>query len=336
MTLRHEGFVLVATLWLVAALALLAAFVDDVATANVERASAEREALESEIAQHSTEATLTYMMATSRVNHRGFVLDAEQRFANQYPEELPTTGEGELLVTDQAYRAIGTTVFSIQDENGLVSVNTPGTSQFATVLAHLGLSRSAVQRFVARIEDYVDVDSGLSLNGAERYDYERIGLPPPANWIMQTPLELQRVIGFEDTVSREQWRRLRPLITIRPQVGYNFNVMAPDIASAVLQVDGTAIDALLQERATRPIVNLRDLNQLTGTLVEIDNEDLITLPGRTFRVALWERGRTTRRLIGLRVTPRGEDAPWRKDYEYSEQFLEDPEEVFRDPQTTLL
>ena len=77
-------------------------------------------------------------------------------------------------------------------------------------------------RLMPRIRDYVDLDDTLSLSGAERFDYAQARLPPPANWFMAGTPELKRVLGMENMISPEQWRRLRPLLTPREQHGYNY------------------------------------------------------------------------------------------------------------------
>ena len=57
-------------------------------------------------------------------------------------------------------------------------------------------------------------DDALNLNGAERYDYRQRGKPPPLNWIMASPLELKKVLGVDELISPDQWRRLQPLLTL--------------------------------------------------------------------------------------------------------------------------
>ena len=99
-----EGFVLVATLWVLAALAVLAAYINGVVASDLERAVIAKRALQSELDRRSTEATLLYLFATGRMNHRGLILEEEQRFSNALPEDesLPDHGDGELWVTEKS------------------------------------------------------------------------------------------------------------------------------------------------------------------------------------------------------------------------------------------
>ena len=139
------GFILVATLWVLAALAVMAAYIDRIATTNVEQAVMTRKSIELQLRQLSTEATVIYLLATNRMNHRGLLLEDEQRFADSVPDgELPNSGDGELTVTGQAYQGFGEVVFSLQDESGLVSVNSPRFPILAAMLKKLGAASADV------------------------------------------------------------------------------------------------------------------------------------------------------------------------------------------------
>ncbi len=332
---RAGGFILVATLWVLAGLTVLAAYIDGVAADNVERAMLVKETIALELERRSTEATLVYLLATNRVNYRGFILDDQQRFADRYPEELPLTGDGELWVTDVPYRGVGETLFGVQDENGLISVNLPGAGGFAALMKNAGVSPVNLAQMVARAGDYVDRDGQLSLNGAEYFDYLQSGRPPPANWVMMTPLEAQLVLGFDELIDPAQWRRIRPSLTVRPQAGYNFNIMVPAVIAAILDVDAAGMEAVLSERAERSIRNLDQIRRLTGKIPAIDEEEIVTMPSRAFRITIWREGRVNRVVLGIRLTPFGQSAPWRKDYQYSEQILDHGSTAPRGAETTL-
>ena len=170
---RHSGFVLVATLWTLAAMAVLAAYIDGVASADIERAAAAKAALEQELTRRSTEATLAYLLATGRMNHRGLMLEPEQTFSDAEGNRGPDRSVGVIAVTGETYAGLGDARFSIQDENGLVSVNFPRSANFAAALSYVGVPSADIDRIVPRVEDYVDMDDDLSLSGAERFDYGR-------------------------------------------------------------------------------------------------------------------------------------------------------------------
>ena len=318
---RHaEGFVLVAVLWVLAALAVLAAYIDGVVATDVERAVDARGWLQSELDRRSTEATVVYLLSTGRMNFRGLILEDEQRFSHDMSEDeqLPDHGDGEIRMAGEVYAGLGGTRFSMQDEVGLASVNAPSSPIFAALLARAGVAASDIERIVARVEDYIDSDDTLTLNGAERYDYGQQGAPPPLNWIMSSPQELAKVLGVGELLTADQWRRLWPVLTMRPVFGYNFNTMRPEILAAVLDLDEQGVRGVLEEREKRSISRLTTVALLSGRHLDIDEMEMRTLPSRFLRLSIWHEGDGSRILTGIQLMPLGESVPWRKDYRYLE------------------
>ena len=233
-------------------------------------------------------------------------------------EYLPDDGDGEILVTGAVYAGPGGIRFSVQDEGGLVSVNAPRFPLFAVLLEHAGVAASEVRGIVARVEDYIDSDDALTLNGAERHDYQRRGEKSPLNWIMASPQELRNVLGVDELITPGQWRHLRPLLTMRPVYSYNFNTMRPEILAILLGLDGQGVQRVLEERDRGPLWRLTRLALLSGRHLDIDDTSLNLLPSRFMRIAVWHESEGSRVLSGVTLTPFGDSAPWRKDYRYSE------------------
>ena len=315
-----EGFILIAVLWALAALALLAAYIDGVATAQIERARLARTSLGRELDRRSTRATVTYLLATGRMNHRGVILETRQRFSDALSDDarLPDRGEGELSVTGQVYAGLGDTRFAVQDENGLASVNSPRVPTFGALLRHVGVARDDVALVVARVEDYIDPDGALRVNGAEAGQYRASGMPPPPNWIMASPPEMQHVLGLGDVITGAQWRRLLPLLSMRQSVGYNFDTMHPEVLAALLDLDGRSVQSILDARAEQSVSRLSFLAMQTGKYLDIDPDEIREIPSDFLRISLWHEGRDVRTLVGIELTPFSDTAPWRTDYRYDQ------------------
>ncbi len=303
----HRGFILAATLWALAALAVLAGYIHSAVAAETARAQADRRLLQDELDARSTEATLLYLMATRRSSHRGLELAAG----------APQDGV-EIRYTGVAYGGLGRTRFAVFDEGSLASVNAPRSGMLPDVLRSVGVSPLNVRRLVPRIADYVDLDSEQQLGGAERFDYARRRLPPPADWPMVSPLELRRVHGMDEVLTETQWRTLRPLLTARYPFAYNFNTMHPDVLAAVLGVERRSLDALLAAREARPLTSLHEVAQLAGVYPDIDPLLLAWHPSPSLKIATWRPGSGQRSVLGILMTPGAEFAPWRKEYRYSE------------------
>ena len=324
---QQSGFVLVAALWVLAALVVLAAYIDAVANAEVRRATLAKQSLERELARRSLENTLLYLLATNRMNHRALVLEEQQRFAGGLAEGalFGVEGDGELLLTGATYAAANGLRFAIQDESGLVSVNLPRSPLFAATLERIGLPRPAVVATVARVADYIDLDHRLTLNGAEAFDYQWRDLPPPPNWEMVSPSELKRVLGVEALVADEQWRRLRPLLTARLPIGYNLNTMQPQVLAGLLDFDAAALEPLLEARAQKPLLGPEQVVGLTGRPLAVNPTQLTTLPSNFLRISIWHASEEAngqddglRHVLGVEITPFGQEVPWQKDYRYQE------------------
>lgn len=334
--MKSGGFILVATLWVLAGLAVLAAYIDSTVNANIEQAIRIKRILQEDLDRRSTEATLLYLLATNPVNYRGLLM-FEQQSITDGSEAAPQEGDGELWMDGTPYQGLGGWRFALQDEFGLVSLNQPEAWPLEALLKWLGVQAPDRTRAVFRILDYIDEDSNLTLNGAERFAYQQRRQPPPANWIMATPVELQRVLGFAELMTPEQWRRAKPLLTVRPPAGYNFNTMPVELVAAMLGVDAAAAEKVLEMREREPVMELRSLFELTGAIANrIEESEVLRRPSRFVRLALWRPSRSQRLLAGIELTPFGEDAPWRKDYQYWEQFPEDDTEAPARPAAALL
>ena len=311
------GFVLVTTLWVLAGLALLAAYIDRMVASDVERALTAVRLLESDLHRRSTEATVLYLLATGRMNHRGLILEEEPP---QFSESLPVhgAGDGELRVQGEIYAGLGGIRFSIQDEGGLASVNSPEFPLLEALLKRAGVAASDIEWIVPRIQDYIDEDGDLALNGAEDYDYRQSGSEPPINWIMASPLELKKVLGVEALLPPARWRRLWPLLTTRPVFSYNFDTMRPEVLAALFDLDEAGLRVVLEERERRSLSRPSLVAMLTGKHLEIGQEDVRVLPSRFLRISLWREGGAMRFVSGVELTPVSKSAPWRRDYRYTE------------------
>ena len=314
--LRHRGFILVATLWTLAALVLLAGYINELVASDRVRAEMTRQALQDELDARGTTATLLYLLATSRMDHLGLILEREQRLLNLGEGDRWTTGTGVLEVTGQAYIGLGRVRFSIQDETAFASVNKPDPMLVAA-FKHIGVSDQDIDWLMPRIVDYIDPDQAVRLDGAERYDYVSRDLAPPANWFMATPVELKKVLGVNDLLTSQQWRTLRRIVTARLKNNYNVNTMPPAALQALLGGDASAVRQVLAMRAERPVTNVRTVVAQTGRRMLLP-EDTLMLPSRIFRLAVWRQGDATRSLVGITLTLGSLFGPWRKEYSYSE------------------
>ena len=319
--LPHRGFILVATLWALAALTLLASTINELVASDRDLAERTRQTLQDDLDARGTVATAIYLLATSRMDHAGLILEREQHLLSLDAGDRWSTGDGVLKVTGQAYLGLGRVRFSLQDETAFASVNRPDPMLVAA-FKHVGVTDQQINWLMPRIIDYIDRDQAVVLDGAERYDYVRSDLAPPADWFMATPLELKKVLGVGDLLTPEQWRILRRILSARLNTNYNVNTMPPAALAALVGGDESAVRQILAMRAKGPVTDVRSVVARTGRVVPL-SDDTLMLPSRIFRLAVWRPGDGTRSLIGITLTPGSVFGPWRKEYSYSEPVDED-------------
>ena len=318
---RPGGFVLIATLWVLAGLAMLATYIDGMVAGDVDRTRLYRQSIQDELHRRGTEATLLYLLSSGRMSHRGLVLEQEQRFLEFIDDPDLPPGDGELTMAGEVYAGLGRMRFALQDERGLVPINIPSSPMLSAVLQREGIPPADVERIVPRIGDYIDLDNQLTLNGAEWFDYKQHGLPPPANWFLAGPMELKSVLGVGELISTEQWQKLSPLLSVRGAGVYNFNTMHPEVLAALLDLDRDGVRKVLEARAERPLTRPGQIAMLTGKFPRIDDESIVMLPSPYVRISIWPTNGARQSVGGFSLTPGGA-APWRTEYRYSELVLE--------------
>ena len=322
----QRGFVLVATVWVLAALMVLADYIAGVASADRERAHQAKQALQDDLDARATEATLLYLLATGRMNYRGLVLERQQRFQDlEAPRALPP-GDGVVAAAGEAYAGLGRIRFSVQDESGLAAVNAPLSAAFRAALLHAGVASLDVARLRARLRDYVDRDGILSLNGAERADYEFAGLAPPSNWFLASPVELRKVLGALDAVPEDEWPRLRRITTAAITNGVNVNTMPLELLTARFDGDEAAARRVAAYREQQPLTSAVVAGAVAGRPWP-PGDSFLPVPSTRLRLAFWREGGRTRTLVGVAMTPGSIIAPWRKEYRYLEPAVGGAEPV---------
>jgi hypothetical protein len=321
---RQSGFILVATLWIVAGLTLLAGYIDRLTDNNVERAFQQQSEIREELDRLNTENTLIYLLSTNRMNHRGVLLEDKQFFSGySFDEESPPLGPA-LELSGSVYEGLGEVRFSLLDEATLVSVNSPSFPALDTALRTLNINRARREVLLARLADYIDPDHSLSINGAELYEYRSKGIDPPSNFLLNTPLEMLNVLGFEKLLSVEEWSALKSSLSMRQALGYNFNLMRPSLISGVLGVNENVLRPLVLAREQESIRTIRQIEAVLGRIIDASlNEDEIrAYPSRFIRITTWRRNSRQHHLTGVEFTPFVDYSPWRKDYLYTEQSNE--------------
>lgn len=308
-----QGFVLVATVWVLAVLVLLADYLGGVVAADRERARAAKMSLQDELDAHGTEATLLYMLATGRMNYRGVEVASGSAAASA------TTPARDLIpFAGEPHKGLGRVRFSVQDEAGLAGVNASNAAFFHIALRHAGAAPADIALLGPRMQDYIDRDETLRLGGAERADYAAAGLPPPADWFLVAPLEVKRVLGARAAIPPDGWGYLRRTTTAAFTITINFNTMPVELLTAFLDGDRAAAERVAAYRERQPLTSFGAMGAAAGHDLSAYREFPSPVVANRFRIALWREGARDRMVVGVFLTPGAAHAPWRTEYRYLE------------------
>lgn len=310
------GFVLALVLWLLAAIAIVAGLLTLWALDQVSDAQRDRTGTEQQLAMFSTRDTLLYLAATRDKTVAGLpvrALDEEQRALRALEEFGAFSRDaigGELPLDGTVHAGFGGTRFAVQDEAGLVSLAWPTSAFLDRLLAAWEVGERDAPRLRDALLDYIDHDDLRHLNGAEARDYERAGLPPPPNRRLLAPVELDRVLGWDEgTFQRHD--QVSEQATTFYAGPLNLNTAPPDILSLVLPGCPASCDALRERRRTTPLRSVGEVQSLLGIVLPGDPaSDYRFAPSDELRLTLWgDSGAAWR--IHVRLTPMADgQAPW--------------------------
>jgi len=188
----ENGIALVAVLWLLILLAVVAAALSFETHSNVR------------VARNMSENASARMAADAGIQRAILDLQAAVRAPGD---------AGQLRVDGTVYTwrfAECTVRLSIQDQLGKVNLNQAPEALLAALITSTGVVPAKAQALADAIADFRDPDNLRRPHGAERAEYEEAGQKwGPANAPFQTVEELQQVLGM----TPEIYQRLAPDLT---------------------------------------------------------------------------------------------------------------------------
>ena len=313
---HQRGFVLAVTLWILAAITIVAAMISLWALEGVRDATTIRDDADEELAIYGTTQTALYVAATRDVTRAGLPIKRIDRaeYSKRLLEEFGALRRdpvgGEIWLDDQPYEGIAPARFSIQDETGLLGLLW-AEQGFAQRLIESDPSLAAQSGGLRdSLLDYIDEDDDRRPLGAEAVEYRNAGRDAPANRRLMTPLELRSVLGWEK-LEPAQLARLQNLVSPFYMEAFNLNT-APESAMA-LWIAGCpdTCRSIISQRGQQPFVNTQDLQDRTGITLPGDAPTSFRfLAGNVLRLSVWGASGHGRRLH-IRLTPTADKAaPW--------------------------
>ncbi|MEN9461002.1 MAG: hypothetical protein RIS84_1022 [Pseudomonadota bacterium] len=330
---NYRGFVLAATLWLLAIMTVAAGFFAQWTQRTLELARSLQDNVQSEIDMQSTQSTLVYLFATQRYTFAGLIVPVINN-ENSPPSNLsnsslnlPNTGDaemdgpsvipvgGELGLDDRVYQGLGNVRFAIQDEAGLISLNFINETVLSRLLGFLGVKAEDRAPLLAKLDDYTDIDDLVHLNGAESYHYKERNLPPPPNRFLHSPTQARKVLDWENYPSLWANNIWGELTTVAPVPLPNFNTAPTMVLQAMYNFDADSAQRFILARQTMPVFTLANVSQLAGMAITLDEEAVNFFASPYVRISLWHTGLKQMRQVHIKFTPvADEKMPWELQY----------------------
>lgn len=300
--MKQRGFVLVATLWILAAITVAATYFAQRISSALALAQQYDLHIKSRIACNDSKAEIAYLLTTRPLSIYGLGDPATH-----------------MALDNRPYRMESDCVARLQDARGLYLINGAARDSLGVLLAQKGVPENAHDQLYDTLLDYIDPNPNLHrLNGVPPQDYLTAGLPAPAGRPLLTPDELRQVYGWQ--TQHSLWSGDQPItdwVSTARSVGLNPNTAPAPVLLTLPDITPAGVNQILQYRALEPIPNETQLAKLTG----LDPQKLIlkifTFPADTIRVSLGTPGQATSIRYNLALSPTSPDAPWRVDYYYA-------------------
>lgn len=290
---RHGGFVLVLTLWVLAAVAIAAAYFGEQVQASLRLASQRQDLAEAQVALSNGRAELLYRFAVTPLSRYGL---------GDPPSVIKLDGRD--------YADSGTLV-QLQDAAGLINLNAFQDDFMDRLLGRLGVPQERHAALIDALRDYVDEDGLRRLNGAEAEQYRALARPDlPRNAELVTAMELRDVYGW----SREEalWRAggVLELVTTEGGARLNPNTAPAQILQALPGVTSDIAQLIIARRELEP-VDTAWLDRTLGTQYDTLISPITRYPSPVARVTQRVPGLHWAVRYNVELTPTGALAPWK-------------------------
>lgn len=294
----QTGFVLVLTMWVLAAIAIAATYFSERVQKSLQLAAARQGTNDGQIELSDARAELLFRLATTPMTPYGL---------GARPNSI--------TLDDRAY-AIGRTTVKLQDGRGLFNLNTFSDEQMLRLLATLGVPAERGAGLIDTLRDYADADDLRRLNGAELSQYKDLNLPPPRNAPLVLPNELRQIIGWRDTpLLWQENSQLLELTNTDASTGLNPNTAPWQVLTTLPNVTEAIAKAIIERRQIEP-VTAAWLDQMLGTRLDVGLGPVWAFPSDTVRITQRASGLPWVLRYNVKLTPEGATSPWSISYSY--------------------
>jgi len=302
---RQQGFVLILTLFMLAAITIVAAYFGQRVQQSLQLAQLRQVLTDKQIAINNTRSEMLFRLGTTYLT----------------PYGLGPQGS-EIALDDRLYSNEGTSL-QMQDARGLININFASDEQLNGFLHAMQVPADQHHHLIDTLRDYIDVDDLRRLEGAESADYAAVGLPPPRNLPLFSPLELKSIIGWRDMPSLWQEPAVTELVAVGGIPTINPNTAPWQVLASLPGVTPEIAKLVVARRQLGPI-SVALLTQMAGTNLDIFPPILIPFPSDHIRITQRAIGMPWAIRYNVKLTPDSNTAPWQVDYYYRVEEKADP------------
>ena len=296
---RPRGFVLVLTIWILAAISIATAYFGERVQASLRAAVTRQDINSAELALSDGRAEILFRLATLPVTVWGL---------GDPPNVIRLDG--------RPYAEAGGTL-ELQDVAGLIGLNAFSDDAMSRLLTTLGVAQPRHASLIDALRDYTDADDLRRLNGAESAQYAAAGLPSgPRNGPLTSPLELRDVLGWrlEDPL----WAAGAGILDFTAPEGtgrLNPNT-APWQVLASLPGATRDIAALFLARRELQPIDAAWIDRTLSTQFDSVPSPIQPVPASDIRITQRVNGLPWAVRYNARLTPTGMFGPWKTTYSY--------------------
>lgn len=294
---RQQGFVLILTLCILAAITIVAAYFGERVQQSLQLAQSRQALTDKQIAINNTRSEILYRLGTTYLSSGGL---------GQPP--------GEIALDDRPYSNEGTIV-QLQDTRGLISINFASDLQLHNFLAAMQVPSDQRAHLIDTLRDYVDADNFRRLEGAESADYAARNLPPPRNLPLFSPMELKNIMGWREMRSLWQDPAVSELVDVGGIPTINPNTAPWQVLASLPGVTPEIAKIVISRRKLGPI-SIALLAQMAGADLDTFPPMLIPYPSDHLRVTQRAIGMPWAIRYNVQLTPNSNVAPWQIEYYY--------------------
>jgi Type II secretion system (T2SS), protein K len=278
---RHSsGYVLLLAVLVVALLSLVLLTVARAQSGLSPALRQQSEEAERARAAHGLAARVAFLLLTEPIGPRSILVggQAGETMAMEGTRSASGARLRELYLDGRSY-ALGEALVSLQDESGLLNLNSQDEAALAGLLREVGVRGAQAARLAAALSDYVDEDDLTRPGGAEGEVYRRAARGGPPNQAIASRWAALGVLGWED-LDEDARDALWRLTSTAPATGLNLNTAPAPVLRAVL---GERAETLLGQIRQGP---LQSVEALTGARTDAAGVVLAVQPGRVFRLVV--------------------------------------------------